>query len=48
VFHVICPGLSETLTEIPTYIVTTNLFPHEGIVLWSGSSYAEALFRALW
>jgi subtilisin family serine protease len=26
------------------YLVTTNLFPQEGIVLWIGSSYAEALF----
>ena len=25
------------------YVVTTNLFPHEGIVLGIGSSYAEAL-----
>jgi hypothetical protein len=29
---------------VSEYIVTTNLFPQEGIVLWIGSSYAEALF----
>jgi len=29
------------------YLVTTNLFPHKGIVLWIGSSYAEALFLPL-
>jgi hypothetical protein len=30
--------------EAVDYVVITNLFPREGIVLRSGSSYAEALF----
>jgi hypothetical protein len=29
------------------YVVTANLFPQAGIVLWSGSSYAGALFLPL-
>jgi predicted DNA-binding transcriptional regulator YafY len=29
--------------ELRAYVVTTNLFPQEGIVPWIGSSYAEAL-----
>jgi hypothetical protein len=33
-----------SLTAWPPYVVTTNLFPPTGIVLWIGSSYAEALF----
>jgi len=29
---------------LPSYVVTTNLFPQAGIVLWIGPSYAGALF----
>jgi magnesium chelatase family protein len=36
--------LRQPLEEPVLYIVTANLFPQEGIVLWIGSSYAGALF----
>ena len=36
--------LSGSAAAQIAYVVTTNLFPHQGIVLESRSSYVEALF----